>query len=422
VVRHLVVVDEIAVDRRGAAGHLLGGQRDVHVAQQHRRGPQRQERAGPADPGEQVAAPLLARLVQLGDHLADAQHERAGESVRRSHERRPASRRAARQPGMAHRQQADHRVAAERVADADPAVAEQAAAVAEPRLDDRRVPGPVRHHQPAGVLLVPAEAGNLPGRAVQDAGLRRRSGGRQADVPAAQRVAAGPQPMAEGGQVTGLDRPAQHRLGDAVELHHQQARRGARTRPAQGQEGPAGLPRLAPADPAHQPPGLLDEGVVAAAVGHPVQDRGEHHGEDRRHHQGGQPADPVRRVEIQGDHHDRHLGHHPEQHGAPAAQRGDADQQQRAQHRAGDRDQQHQAQGVHDVGAGHAGHQPQREGQHDEGRQRAAQHRPEPVDDAPPAEQHAELGTPVTGGLRCGPVAHGHPETIAQPPFGVRRT
>ena len=34
VVRHLVVVDEVAVDHRGAAAHLLGDQRHVEVAQQ----------------------------------------------------------------------------------------------------------------------------------------------------------------------------------------------------------------------------------------------------------------------------------------------------------------------------------------------------------------------------------------------------
>ena len=299
--------------------------------------------------------------MQLGEDLADAEHEGAGEAVRGGHEGGPAPRRPAGQRRVTDREQVGRGVAAERVADADPAVAQQAPPVAEPPLDHRGVARPVGDHQPAGLLLEPAEAGicrlapcRMP---ACDAGVVDGSPVCQARA----RVAARAQPVAQRGQVAGAYRPAQHRLGHAVQLHHDQAGLGARARSAQSEQRSAGVPRLTPAYAPHQALGLPDEGVVGAAVGHPVQDRGEDDGEDRRDHQRRQAADPVGRVELERHHDDRHLGDDAEQHRAPAAERDDADQQQRPQHRADRGDQHDQAERVDDVGAGHARHQPERE-------------------------------------------------------------
>ena len=233
----------------------------------------------------------------------------------------------------------------ERVADAHPAVAQQAAAVAEPRLDHARRPA-AGWRPSAG--RSPSRTSGTPGicrdGAVQDAGLRRRAwstAGRCASrawcgcrSAASARGWAGCRP--------GRPSAAPARLTpSSCTISRPGSVPGAR--PAQREQRAAGLPGLAPPDAAHQPPGLLDEGVVGAAVDHPVQDRGEDHRQDRRDHQRSAAADPVGRVELQRHHHHDDLGDHAEQHRAPAAERDDADQQQRAQHRADHGDQQHQA-------------------------------------------------------------------------------
>jgi hypothetical protein len=183
-----------------------------------------------------------------------------------------------------------------------------------------------------------------------------------------------------------------------------------------GDQWAVGLPGLPAPDAAHEPSRLADERVVAAAVEHPVEDRREDHGQDGGEEQRGQPADPVGRVELEGDHDDHDLGSHAEQHRAPPAERDDADQQQRPQHRADDRDQHHQAERVEDVGAGHPRHQPQGHGQHDEGDQGAAQDRPGAPQDARPAEQLAQVGPPAPRLRNRQRIvrAESHDQTIAQ--------
>ena len=185
VVGDLVVVDEVAVDDRGALDQLVGDQRDVQIAQQHV-GDRAQEdvRAAAVDPRDQVAPALPPGLVQLLDHLADAEHQPAGGALRAGEE--PDVARGCGSVGSAARLNTSHRargVAGPVVADADPAVGEQSAAGRHPRLDLGGVAGPVRDHHPAGLLLVPAERRDLPGAAVQDARLAGRSGRRYAGVP-----------------------------------------------------------------------------------------------------------------------------------------------------------------------------------------------------------------------------------------------
>ncbi len=261
VVGHLVVVHEVAEHHGYTAGHLCGDERDVEVAQQDVGQPaQRDVRATAADAGKDVVAALLAGLVHLFDHLADGEHQRAGESLRAGRERGVAVGPASGQAGLTDGEQAVRCVAGEDVADADPAVGEQATAVAEPPLDLGGVPRAVGDHETARGLVIPAEGGDMAGRAMQDAGLAGRGRRRHAGVPLDEAVRAGADPAAQRGQVPGRDRPPQQWRGQPVDLHDDDAWAVER----------AAVAATVAGDLPHD---LADERFVAAGVGQPADDR-----------------------------------------------------------------------------------------------------------------------------------------------------
>ena len=228
VVGDLVVVGEVAVERRGPGHHLLDDQPGVEVAQQHvRDGPEEHVGAVPVDPGLHVAALLSPGLVQLLEHLPHRQHEGAAQPVGVDEERGVAAGRPVAAPSgdAAHRQQRGRGVAGEDVGDAHAPVGQQPATVAQPLLDLGGVPGVVGHQQPARVLLVPPERRHLPAGAVQQPGLAGGCGGRQLHVPGRRDVAARAHPPGQGRQVPALDRPLQQRCRQPVDLDEDHTRR-----------------------------------------------------------------------------------------------------------------------------------------------------------------------------------------------------
>ena len=101
----------------------------------------------------------------------------------------------------------------------DAVVGEQPAAVGHPGLDERGVRGLAGHDEPAGVLFEPAERRHAPVVAVQEPGLAEpASSAATCACQRVSRVAARPDPAAEGRQVAGDDRPLQQRGGQPVDL------------------------------------------------------------------------------------------------------------------------------------------------------------------------------------------------------------
>src|SRR2546428_12032412 len=87
VVRVLVVVDVVRVDRRGAAVHLLYPEGGGEMAQEHvRRGARERIGKPPVASRLDLPAPLAAGLHELFDDLADRQHGPADEAVRTGEE------------------------------------------------------------------------------------------------------------------------------------------------------------------------------------------------------------------------------------------------------------------------------------------------------------------------------------------------
>ena len=222
VVGDLVVVGEVAVQRRGPGHHLLDDQPGVEVAQQHvRDGPQQHVGAVPVDPGLHVAALLSPGLVQLLEHLPHRQHQRAAQPVRVDEERGVAAGRPVAAPSgdAAHRQQRGRGVAGEDVGDAHAPVGQQPATVAQPLLDLGGVPGVVGHQQPARLLLVPPERRHLRAGAVQQPGLAGGCGGRAAGRPRTSRRGCPSAPTGSGsagprsGSPTAATAPAARRPG-----------------------------------------------------------------------------------------------------------------------------------------------------------------------------------------------------------------
>ena len=195
-----VVAGVVDVDDRSAAVHLLDRQRRGYSPQGHiRDGPLQRVVEIAVHARLDAAAPLAFGLVQLLGNLPDRQDGEAN-VVDRAHEEASklalVVRRLVRLDRR-HRQIAARRVSRHEIADARSVVGKQAPAVARPPEDLGGVLGMVGHQEPAGFLLVPAEARDDVGPPVQDAGLARRRGRGQQRRPGVESRGAGAQQAPE---------------------------------------------------------------------------------------------------------------------------------------------------------------------------------------------------------------------------------
>src|SRR5438132_858791 len=210
VVRDLVVVDVVRVDRRGAAVHLLYHEGGGEMAQEHvRRGARERIGKTPVASRLDLPARLAAGLHELFDDLADRQHGPADEAVRTDEE--PIEDMAATElaRGIVDRrrgQVAACRVARKQVADGCAAVREQAVAVRDPAHDLARVRRVVRDQEALPALLPPAERRDPVVVAVKDARLTRRGLRREQRLPRIDRHVFGAHPPCE------VRRPARSQL------------------------------------------------------------------------------------------------------------------------------------------------------------------------------------------------------------------
>jgi len=175
----LVVVDEIHEDRRRGPEHVLGHQGDIQVAQ-HGVGDAAQDDVGtpPGHPRHDPTHPLPVTLVELLDHLGDAEQHGAGEHERTAEEADVGLCRAqsATLGNPAHDKQGHIGVAGEHGAHGDPAAGQQTVTRADPGLDKRGVGRPVGHDEPLELAVPPPEGNHLVVVAMQQPGLAGRRG------------------------------------------------------------------------------------------------------------------------------------------------------------------------------------------------------------------------------------------------------
>ena len=222
-VRDFVVVHEVAVHRRCPTHHVLRDETEVQVAQQDiGHAAQCHVGEGPVSPRFDVLQPLPAGLVDLLDHLADREDERARQAVAVHEVGADAASRAASgpvwRPGCS---------SSDRLVGASPEktlLRLTPPSASSPRPLDSLCStsalslGWLVTTRLADLLLVPAEGRHLAAGSVQKSGLagRRRRG--QLGVPLGQRVTARPDPAGQGRQVPGLHRPLQQRRRESVDL------------------------------------------------------------------------------------------------------------------------------------------------------------------------------------------------------------
>ena len=136
-----------------------------------------------------VAPPLPCRGDQLERDLPDEEHERARDVRAVRHERAVTGIRPALVSQAADRQERRVRASRQQVAAAGAAAGEQAVIGSVPPLDLRAVVGIRAGHHPGGLLLHPAERGNVVVRSEQDAGLAGAGLRREIGLPLDERVA-----------------------------------------------------------------------------------------------------------------------------------------------------------------------------------------------------------------------------------------
>ena len=173
-VRHLVVAEEVDVDRVAALRHVVQHPFDAHVAADDRgEGPQQRIRPVPAHARLHAALDLVACGPPLANDLDDGRVERA-HRIGRSREVLAVARP---EPALlppsrhAHRQHGALGIAGVEVAVARAVVGEQPIAVAVVLFDREGRLRMVRHDQLARRLVDPPERRHLAGRAVQDPAL-----------------------------------------------------------------------------------------------------------------------------------------------------------------------------------------------------------------------------------------------------------
>ena len=186
VVRDLVVVGKVHIDRGGAAPHLLDDERGAEMTQDHVRRRSR-EGIGKGARTMRLGPCRGTGLHELLDDLADRQQRPSDVAVRTDEEpiedvaaadlpRRIVKRRGG--------EEASRRIAGDEIADRGTAVREKAVAVRDSTHDLACVLGVVRHHEPLRLLVPPAEARDPVIVPVEDARLACRCLGRQQRLPA----------------------------------------------------------------------------------------------------------------------------------------------------------------------------------------------------------------------------------------------
>ena len=224
----LVVVGVVHVDDRGAPDHLLDDERGAQRPERDvRRGTHRGVRESAMHPGHDPGASLPSRLDVLLDHLRQVADDHRDVVVGTDEE--PAEGRAVTQAALldldgGHHQEGAIRVAREDVADARATGGEEAFAIRDALLDDRRILGVVGDQELTGLLLPPPEVGDAVVVAVEDARLARGSGRGQQGVPVSQSMRAITDPAGHGRHAAGPQRVADHVVGEAVELDDDDAR------------------------------------------------------------------------------------------------------------------------------------------------------------------------------------------------------
>src|SRR5438477_63225 len=226
VVRDLVVIDEVDVDRGRVSPHLLDDKRGAQMAQQHVRRRAR-KRIGKGARPRWFGPRRSTRLNELFDYLADRQQRPTHVAVRADEE--PVEHVAAADllRGIVERrrrQEASWCVAGEKIPDRSAALREQAISIRDPPLDLASVFGVVRHHETLRFLVPPAKARNAVAVAVKDARLARRGLRRQERRPAIERHTVRAQPSGEIRHASGIQLLLEDRVGEPVDLDEDDAR------------------------------------------------------------------------------------------------------------------------------------------------------------------------------------------------------
>ncbi len=225
VVGDLVVARERRV-HGGTAGHHVGehavhdqvAHDDAHAGADERVG------AAAMTPRPDVAADRLQRRHPLEDDLAEEQHQHPRHVVGAGQEVPVAGVGPLLVRDAADREDGGVGLPGEQVAAAGATVDEQADAGREAPLDLDAVVGRRARHDPAGLLLDPAERGDVVVRAEQDPGLAGTRLRRQVGLPAEQLVRVVGEPARHHRRVPVAHRAAQHRQRQAVDLQVEDAR------------------------------------------------------------------------------------------------------------------------------------------------------------------------------------------------------
>ena len=230
----LVVARERRVDRGSALHHVLEHAVDDQVANEHAERAAHQRVVAAAVTARAHVAPLRpARRRELEHDLPEEEHEDARHVEAVREERPVAGVRLLLLVHPADREDAVVGLAREQVAAARAAVAQQPVtrvAALDLGAVGRRRAG----HRRRGLLLDPAEGGDVLVRAEQDACLRRAGLRREIRLPLRQRVAALDEPARHVGRVAVAHRPLQHGQREAVDLEvdDRPARPSRRARPS----------------------------------------------------------------------------------------------------------------------------------------------------------------------------------------------
>ena len=221
VMGHLVVPEQVDVDRRSTFAHVVDDPLHRHVTADHRReGAEEGVRPAAVDTRLDVVAPLETGCPTFASDLDDHREQRPNGLLGT----REVAEVAGSEPTLlpsghaAHRQHGSLGIAGEEVAVARTVVGQQAVAIGVHPFDGRRPFAMVGDDDLTRRLVDPAERRHVDGRSVEDpaladAGLRRPPG-----LPSGQRVGAVTDPAVQVGRVAGPQGSLEHHIGEPVQL------------------------------------------------------------------------------------------------------------------------------------------------------------------------------------------------------------